>query len=320
MDNINLISIVVPIYKVEKYINKCIESILNQTYKNLEIILVDDGSPDNCGKIADEYAKKDNRIKVIHKQNGGLSDARNAGIDIAKGKYIGFVDSDDYIEKDMYEYLINLINENNTDISICDFKYIYEDETVKRNKEQKVQNITLNKKEALIELLGNKIGNYAWNKLYKAELFKEVRYPVGRKMEDYGTTYKLFDLSNRISLGSENKYNYLQRNDSILHDKESSFYIDFYEMTYERYKFIKNKYSDIIENDIDMVNKILTLFIKKDEKIEAFINQNKSEIKSIFKSITKDKEFKKFIDKKMKIKLMIFKLNKKLFKLLSTKI
>ena len=104
-----LISIIVPIYNVEKYIHKCIESIINQTYKNLEIILVDDGSPDNCGNICEEYAKNDSRIKVIHKENNGLSSARNAGLEICKGDYIGFVDSDDYIELNMYEVLINAL-------------------------------------------------------------------------------------------------------------------------------------------------------------------------------------------------------------------
>ena len=118
MEN-DLISIIIPVYKVEKYLEKCIESVLKQTYTNLQIILVDDGSPDNCGKICDEYAKKDPRIEVIHKVNGGLSDARNVGIAKAKGKYIGFVDSDDYIKEDMYEILINLIKEYDADVSIC---------------------------------------------------------------------------------------------------------------------------------------------------------------------------------------------------------
>ena len=111
-----VISIIVPVYKVEKQLNKCIESILNQTFKDYELILVDDGSPDNCGHICDEYEKKDSRIKVIHKKNGGLSDARNAGLDIALGKYIGFVDSDDIIHPQMYEKLYNCINKSNLDI------------------------------------------------------------------------------------------------------------------------------------------------------------------------------------------------------------
>ena len=124
-----LISIIVPVYKVEKYLDKCINSIVSQTYKNLEVILVDDGSPDSCGKMCDEWTKKDTRIKVIHKENGGLSDARNFGLDCAKGKYIQFVDSDDYIEKDMIEFLYKNLKENNADISICS-NYMVDEENV----------------------------------------------------------------------------------------------------------------------------------------------------------------------------------------------
>ena len=111
---------------MEKYLPKCIESIINQTYKNLEIILVDDGSPDNCGEICDKYALKDSRIKVIHKENGGLSDARNAGLDIATGDYVSFIDSDDYIHEKFYEILLNLITSNNADIAQCEFLKVYE--------------------------------------------------------------------------------------------------------------------------------------------------------------------------------------------------
>ena len=122
MENINdLISVIVPVYNVEKYLVQCINSILNQTIKNLEIILVDDGSLDNSGKICDEFSKKDDRIVAIHKENNGLSSARNAGLEIANGNYIGFVDSDDWLDEHMYEILLKLIKENNSDISCCDF-------------------------------------------------------------------------------------------------------------------------------------------------------------------------------------------------------
>ena len=125
----DLISVIVPVYKVEQYLNECIKSIINQTYKNLEIILVNDGSPDDCGKMCDIWAKKDNRIKVIHKKNGGLSDARNCGIDIANGKYIQFVDSDDLLELDMIDFLYTNIQKYNCDISICS-NYIFDEKEV----------------------------------------------------------------------------------------------------------------------------------------------------------------------------------------------
>ena len=127
-----LITVIVPIYHVEKYLHRCVDSILNQTYENLEIILVDDGSGDACSSICDEYAGRDSRIVVIHKENGGLSDARNAGIEIAKGQYLAFVDSDDYIHKDMYKILMKEILESNAEVSICSYKYVYD------NKEKEI--------------------------------------------------------------------------------------------------------------------------------------------------------------------------------------
>lgn len=138
LDNV-LISVIVPVYKVEQYLEKCVNSITAQTYSNLEIILVDDGSPDKCGDICDSLAEKDKRIKVIHKMNGGLSSARNAGIDIATGQYIGFVDSDDFIEPEMYEKLLKLIKQEGTKLAVCAVNYVYEDgkkneETIARSK------------------------------------------------------------------------------------------------------------------------------------------------------------------------------------------
>ena len=128
-----LISIIIPVYKVEKYLEKCIKSVLDQTYKNLQIILVDDGSPDNCGNICDNYAKIDNRIEVIHKENGGLSDARNVGLKKARGKYIGFVDSDDYVSNEMFENMYNTLVNNNADVSICNFYTVIDNKNIIKN-------------------------------------------------------------------------------------------------------------------------------------------------------------------------------------------
>ena len=126
------ISVIVPIYNVEKYLDRCLKSIINQTYKNLEIILIDDGSPDNCGTICDEYAKKDNRIKVVHKDNGGLVKARNTGLDIATGEYISFIDPDDWIELNMYEEMIKIADETNTDIVRCGYYRDNDKESMER--------------------------------------------------------------------------------------------------------------------------------------------------------------------------------------------
>ena len=166
----DLISVIVPVYNVEKYLDKCIQSIVDQTYTNLEIILVDDGSPDNSGAICDEWAEKDNRIKVIHKANGGLSDARNAGLDIATGEYIAFVDSDDYIELDFYDKLYNVIKATNCDISICNLRKVYENNNVSVNNCDTFEITEYSTTEAMSALIDDKIRQVVWNKLYKADI------------------------------------------------------------------------------------------------------------------------------------------------------
>ena len=208
-----LISLIVPVYKVEEYLDKCVESIVNQTYKNLEIILVDDGSPDNCPKMCDEWAKKDKRIKVIHKENGGLSDARNTGIDIAKGEYITFIDSDDYIEYNYVDFLYKNLDENKADISMGK-QYVRYPEKVINTGSGKVY--IVNPHDCFDKLLyGEDFDVSATIKLYKKELFKTIRFPKGRIYEDAATTYKLIDKSKKIVLNSMPIYNYMIRRDSI---------------------------------------------------------------------------------------------------------
>lgn len=213
------ISVVVPIYNVEKYLEKCINSILNQTYDNLEIILVDDGSPDKSPDICDSYSKKDKRIKVIHKLNGGLSDARNVGIDQANGKYITFIDSDDYIDNDYIEFLFINMEKEQADIAICNPRIVYEN----FDKEKNISKFRINKVQKIssqraleIMLYQKKFDTSAWGKLYKTELFTNVRYPIGKYYEDIATTYKLFLKSTNIVYSDECKYNYLQRKSSIM--------------------------------------------------------------------------------------------------------
>lgn len=245
----NLVSVIVPVYKVEQYLNRCVSSIIRQSYANLEIILVDDGSPDRCPQLCDEWALQDSRIKVIHKENGGLSDARNAGIKKACGKYICFVDSDDYISSKFVETLYELIHMYNTDISAVSLK-----EVSSINQENVVsshaENIVFEGEAALKELFSNDtFANYAWNKMYKRDLFEDVKFPVGRKMEDLGTTYKLLLKAERIAYSTEVLYYYFQREDSILHKVDLDFYRDKFELSRERYEKIQDIYPDLREND-----------------------------------------------------------------------
>ena len=219
MDSV-LISIIVPAYNVKKYICRCLNSIISQTYKNLEIIVVDDGSIDESGKICDEFARKDKRIKVIHKENGGLSDARNIGIDESSGEYLAFVDSDDYIRNDYIEVLLDAITKKDADIAICNYIKIPENKKyVKiRNKTEKL--ICYNSNQMLRNWHGKykHIETVAWNKLYRAFLFKEkeIKYPVGYYNEDVQTTHLLVKNSKKIVITNQILYYYVQRKDSIM--------------------------------------------------------------------------------------------------------
>ena len=207
----NLISIIVPIYNAEPYIKKCLDSILAQTHRELEIILVDDGSPDGCGKICDDYARKDQRIRVIHKPNGGLSDARNAGLDIASGDYIGYVDSDDWIEPDMFEYLLDGLLRTGSQISICN---VINSED-RRSVIKAIPYKEFSSQDALAELFADRMENYACNKLFTRSMWDSIRFPKGKDFEDVLTIYKTFMLAEKIVQLPDAKYYYRIRSDSI---------------------------------------------------------------------------------------------------------
>lgn len=224
----DLISVIVPIYKVENYICKCIESIINQTYSNIEIILVDDGSPDNCPAICDSYCKKDKRIKVIHKENGGLSDARNAGLDFAKGKYILFIDSDDYIKPEMIELMYKTIISDNSDMVICNYELADEDGKIILRKRDKI--FDSDKKNILIneETFWNNCHDYDYlyyviscNKLYKNKIFENIRYKKGAVHEDEIILHKIVGKCNKISCIADKLYIYINHKNSIMNSKFS---------------------------------------------------------------------------------------------------
>lgn len=236
-----LISIIIPIYNVEMYLRRCIDSVLNQTYKNIEVILVDDGSPDKCGEICDEYAEKDKRIRVIHKENGGLSDARNAGLAIATGKYVAFVDSDDYIDADMYGELYDAIQEAAADMSICNFRYVGKHGTGEfDNNDLPIEDQILSGKYILSNSMFKEKRWYwvvAWNKLYKRKLFKGIKYPLGRIHEDEFVIHKLFFKCNKVACVSKMLYNYVQREDSIMNQRSDKSRLDYIDAMLDRLGF-----------------------------------------------------------------------------------
>ena len=211
----HLITVIIPVYKVEEYLEKCVQAVCRQTYKNLEILLVDDGSPDRCPEMCDAFALQDDRIRVIHKKNGGLSSARNAALDVARGEYIAFVDSDDTVEADMIESLYRGIQKYNCEIAICNH-YVEENERLVMEIPPLDEEKVYTAEQALKLLLGDiYIRNYAWDKLYAGKLFRGIRYPEGRNYEDIATTYLLFDRAEKICQVLEYGYYYEKRDSSI---------------------------------------------------------------------------------------------------------
>ena len=241
-----LISVIVPIYKVENYIKQCIESIINQTYSNLEIILVDDGSPDNCGIICDEYVQVDSRIKVIHKQNGGLSDARNAGLIVFKGEYVVFVDSDDFMPKDSIEYMYNLAIENDADVVIGGSEK-FDENTGKiiwstYNGAENIQ--VFDKVEAMKDFFIN--GCASWARLYKRNVHKNVFFPVGEINEDEAIVLTILENCEKIVKSNKVVYNYRFRDNSITSVEFNTKKLVWYEHCKKNLEYVSNNYPNLV--------------------------------------------------------------------------
>lgn len=237
-----LISVIVPVYKVELFLRQCVDSILAQTYSNLEIILVDDGSPDKCGTICDEYACQDPRVRVIHKENGGLSDARNLGIDAARGEYIAFVDSDDWIAPEMYESMYQAAEKYEAGLVVCEY---YDCWSRKYSGWHKSENQVFLGEEGAKALLELKFGNYAWNKLYKRELWTpDIRYPVGKNFEDVRTTYKLVQKCETVVVIPQMLYYYRRHGQGITGGNQLRNKIQCADSRMERFEAIGDKYPE----------------------------------------------------------------------------
>ncbi|SHH68410.1 glycosyltransferase family 2 protein [Clostridium grantii] len=315
------ISIIVPIYKVEAYLQKCIDSILVQTFNDFELILVDDGSPDKCGRICDEYVKKDKRIKVIHKLNGGLSSARNAGIDIAQGKYIGFVDSDDYIHTRMYEVLYNSAVEYLSDIIMCDYSKVSEGqvkELINFNTNSKIEHFT--NTQALEQLFTkNGVGFVvAWNKLYRKELFKNLRFAEGRIHEDEFIAHKILYKSTKITYVSIYLYYYLQRNNSIMGSQVRLKKLDFLYALKERTDFFKSIKQEQLQYKAEKT--YIWVLIGRYYKTKSELTNVNKELREMKKMFNKVLNLRFLLNNnnftwKEKLKLLLFKINPVLYNL-----
>lgn len=255
------ISVIVPVYKVEQYLSKCIESLLSQTYNNLEIILVDDGSPDRCGEICDFYSQKDSRVTVIHKRNGGLSDARNVGLKNCHGEYITLIDSDDYVLPDYCQVLLDLLIDNNADVScvpIC--KYSESGKDISRKYSGKLYEYTA--AEAMTAMFeNNKLSWCAQAKLYKRNLFNGIEYPVGKIMEDKATTYKIYNKCSKIVFKDTVEYMYLVRSGSIMNSGWSDKRLESFDIQIELNKFIEENYPNSILITHAYTAKVAVMFL-----------------------------------------------------------
>lgn len=248
MDQSVLISVIVPVYNVEAYLPRCVDSILAQNYRNLEVILVDDGTKDASDKICDAYAEKDPRVRVIHKENGGLSSARNAGIAIARGEYLGFVDSDDWIEPEMYETMLSLALQHKVKL-VCAGRYDVNSTTGEKKiglcppREEVITG------EELVRRIftWQNIDSAAWDKLYHRSLFREIRYPLGKIVEDVPTTYKIALDAGEAALCPQPFYNYYHRPGSITTASVSPKTFHFSQHTAEIYPYVREHFPAIQE-------------------------------------------------------------------------
>lgn len=232
----SLVSVIIPVYHVENYLDNCVRSIVTQAYSNLEIILVDDGSDDSCPQKCDSWAEKDKRIKVIHKINGGLSDARNAGLDIAQGEYIAFVDSDDFVHPDYVKRLVAIISQKDCDIAICGFEKFVDGLDVPQKETSGVVKY-LNPKDCYVHT--DAYFDVAWNKLYRRTVIGDVRYPYQKFHEDIYTTYKIMFVARKIGITQDVLYFYRQRRDSIIGKQDNCPGADMELALWERVEFFK---------------------------------------------------------------------------------
>ncbi|MBS5402038.1 MAG: glycosyltransferase [Bifidobacterium sp.] len=301
-----LISVIVPVYNVKPYIAKCLDSIMRQTYTNIEIIVVDDGSTDGSEHICDEYANKDQRIIVIHQKNGGLAAARNTGIDAAHGEYLGFVDSDDFIEPFMYEKLLNAAQQNSCTLAVCGINYVFDDGKVipKANIEP---NQVFDFPRAITEMNTYRLFDMgAWSKLYKSNLFDDIRFPIGKLSEDFFIMFKIFDRAQKVAFVSDACYNYYQRTNSITKSKRIN--TDFLDAAYSQMKYLDKKYPNLtIVGHVSYASSALTVY---DFYLKNHVNCPKDTMNNIKSIIDENYQYIKvcsYISKTKRAQFYMFK-------------
>lgn len=312
------ISVIVPVYNVEKYLEKCLESIVHQTYKNLEIILIDDGSTDSSGKICDEFALRDERFVVVHNKNGGVSVARNEGLKRVTGEYIMFVDSDDYVESDIAEVLMNLIRQYDADISMCSFKYADTDGNTQNQTDITTTEGCISGDEFWDRFYsgGRTIGVTLWAKLYKSSLWQDIHFPDGKLHEDEFVTHSLVKNCKRIAVTKKPLYYYVQREGSIMNTQFMTQNFDAAEGILARCRYFYE------QNEFDNASKSLTMamynMIRGLDLLKEPTKNDKKRLKELKKEfrLLYRKLFFKNTDFISKFKCSVFYISTKLFRLL----
>ncbi|MGE8204566.1 glycosyltransferase family 2 protein [Heyndrickxia sp. NPDC080065] len=301
------VSVIVPIYNVEKYLERCVDSIINQTYENLEIILVNDGSLDNSGRIAEEYKKIDNRVKAFHKQNGGLSDARNFGIKQITGECILFVDSDDWLEPNMIEKMVNTILEYKADVVQSAFYYAYEDHLLFDNRyfDKTCPPLVLSNKELMKELVINeKVKNFAWGKLFKSNFIQDIPFEKGVLFEDVFWAHKVMHRVHKYVILNDPLCYYFQRNDSIV-ATYSPRNLDIIRGLKERHCFLEEYYQDLTEESLkgilktSLIHYNLLLANRKKDKGATYRKDIKTYIKSNYRQFKKSVKHEKTLNRQL---------------------
>ncbi|OUM21139.1 glycosyltransferase [Butyricicoccus porcorum] len=245
MNQSELISVIVPVYKVEAYLDRCVQSIVDQTYRNLEIILVDDGSPDNCSAICDAWTAKDSRIKVIHKKNGGSGQARNVALDIAEGQYVGFVDSDDYIAPHMYEHLLHFMTEN-VDIVECNYKETSDDYMLFDEENNWIYQEYTARDALSYHINDTLFRQIIWNKLYRNQTIDNIRFPVGNRIDDEFWTYRVIANARKLVHTSCNMYAYRQQPESVMHGSFSLHRLQAVDAKCQRLKLLQERFPELL--------------------------------------------------------------------------
>lgn len=238
-----MISIIVPVYKVEPYLRQCVDSILGQTYRDIEVLLIDDGSPDRCGEICDEYGAKDQRVRVFHTENRGLSAARNLGLREAKGEYIGFVDSDDWIEPDMYEVLLRRMQETGADIGVCGIGYEFTTKSI----ESPCAEAVYEPNEAIYALICGDLKNCVMNKLWIRKAALQLAFPEGHVYEDISSVYKVLIETTSVATVHQPLYRYRQRKGSIARIYTMKNLVDYWNAIHGRYEYLRATFGEEVE-------------------------------------------------------------------------